>query len=187
MSILPSMALALVLIRRWEDSCDLTEPVKSAVAIVHIGTLFRLTICMTPSQRPAGSLAPGFPRDLLFIGTAENVQAHDVQANMDIFNKSVPDGVDALLVGPSRPSGERLLLVASSLSITGISASGQDMFWCVSNDVVSSLAYCDIDCDGRQELLAGSVSCDVHIYREVRQACDWLVLQHSTAAPASQF
>jgi hypothetical protein len=123
------------------------------------------------SEMCAGSLSSGSSRDLLFIGTAENVQAHDVQANMDVFNKAVPNGVDALLVGPVGPAGERLLLVASSLAITGINAAGGDVFWCVSNDVVTSLAFCDIDCDGRQALLASSVSCDVHVYREVRHAC----------------
>jgi hypothetical protein len=115
---------------------------------------------------PAGCLDANSGRDLLFIGTGQSVQAYDVHDNADVFNKECLDGVGCLLVGVCGNSRQPLLFVGSALSITGLNLSGTEVFWTVSNDQVSALALADVDCDGDKELLAGALSCDIHVFKE---------------------
>jgi Bardet-Biedl syndrome 2 protein len=54
--------------------------------------------------------------------------------------------------------------VGGTCSIQGFDHSGDEKFWTVTGDVVSSMAFADVDGDGEQELLVGS---------EVSLHCMW--------------
>ena len=58
----------------------------------------------------AGTIDPMLRRDVLLIGTPNNLLAYDVEENRDLFFRDVPDGVTSCLVGKVRErerEGER--------------------------------------------------------------------------------
>jgi len=117
-----------------------------------------------PSLPHPGCLDEASGRDALLIGSARDLQAYDVATNADLFRRDVPDGVGALLVG-SLGGHPPLALIGGNLSITGLNSAGREFFWTVSNEFVSALALCDADGDGESELLAGSHSHDIHVFK----------------------
>lgn len=56
--------------------------------------------------------------------------------------------------------------MGGNLSITGLDASGREQFWTVSNEFVSALAFCDATGEGQRNLLAGALSCDIHVFQD---------------------
>jgi Ciliary BBSome complex subunit 2, N-terminal len=115
-------------------------------------------------------LDPAADRDLLFIGTSQAVQAYDVQNNKDVFFLNVVEGVNCLVVGTCNKSLEPLLYIGSSLSIIGVDIAGKEQLWTVTGDDVIALAPVDADGDGRQELAAGTKSCDLMVFKEVMRS-----------------
>lgn len=107
-------------------------------------------------------------RDLLFIGFGRNIQAYDVHNNCDVFHRECQHEVECLVVGKERTHDGPLLFVGSLMSVTGLDIHGKEAYWTVCNDVVSALAFEDVDYDGQLELLTGSRSCDIHVFKEVR-------------------
>ncbi|KXZ53986.1 hypothetical protein GPECTOR_5g1 [Gonium pectorale] len=55
-------------------------------------------------------------------------------------------------------------LRAAVLTGKGYSSDGSEKFWTVTGDNVSAMAFCDVDQDGRNELLVGSDDFDVRIF-----------------------
>ena len=104
--------------------------------------------------------------DTLLIGTGRDLQAYDVIDNASLFCREIPDGVGSLMVGILGGHSKPLVFVGGNLSITGLNASGKEQFWTVSNEFVSAMAFCDVDNDGQMELLAGSHSNDIHIFKD---------------------
>jgi Bardet-Biedl syndrome 2 protein len=122
--------------------------------------------------------------DMLFIGSPSSLSAYDVERNADLFFKDVQDGVNTLCVGKIANISSPLVLVGGNCSILGFNHSGTESFWTVvsackrhfflsflsikvkplscnftrfkTGDNVSSLAICDTDNDGENELLVGS-------------------------------
>ena len=103
--------------------------------------------------------------DLLFVGTQSNVLAYDVERNADVFFRDVQDGANALLLGKTSPSSSKVLMVGGNCSILGFDASGKEVFWTVTGDSVSSMAFCDVDGDGVLELLVGSDDFEIRSFR----------------------
>ena len=99
----------------------------------------------------AGSLGDG-EKDLLFVGTPNNLLAYDVENNQDVFYKSVPDGVNAICVGVTARNVAPLVYVGGNCSIQGYDSRGDDVFWTVTGDNVLSLMIFDFDSDGENEV-----------------------------------
>ena len=57
---------------------------------------------------------------MLFVGTANNLLAYDVENNQDVFHKDVPDGVNAICVGVTARNVEPLVYVGGELFYTGV-------------------------------------------------------------------
>ena len=53
----------------------------------------------------SGTIDPMLRRDVLLIGTPNNLLAYDVEENRDLFFRDVPDGVTSCLVGKVRERG----------------------------------------------------------------------------------
>ena len=110
----------------------------------------------------AGTLTPhegGVICDMLFIGGATTLLAYDVERNSDLFFCDVADGANKMVVAPP------LVLVGGNCSILGFNAEGQEKFWTVTADNVSALALCDMDGDGKKELLAGSEDFEIRAFK----------------------
>jgi len=105
-------------------------------------------------------------RDMLFVGTQTNLLAYDVDNNSDLFYKDIPDGVNSLLVGKVGNSPNPLVFAGGNCSIQGFDNEGNDDFWTVTGDNVSSLALCDFNDDGENELIVGSEDFDIRVFKD---------------------
>nr|BCL66158.1 Bardet-Biedl syndrome 2 protein [Volvox reticuliferus] len=129
-------------------------------------------------------------KDVLLVGTPSNLQCYDVDLNRDLFYKDVQDGVNVCIVGQFGTVDTPLALVGGNCSIQGFNVDGSEKFWTVTGDNVSAMAFCDVDQDGRHELLVGSDDFDVRIFcgedviAEVPEADQFVAL---AAVAGSQF
>ena len=117
----------------------------------------------------AGRLDPNSSRDTLLIGTPTNLLAYDIERNADVFHKDVPDGVNAITIGNLGVSGETkkpLAIVGGNCSIQGFDYEGNDPFWTVTGDNVSSLNMVDYHGNGVQRLVVGSEDFEIRIFAE---------------------
>ncbi|PAA51154.1 hypothetical protein BOX15_Mlig011015g1, partial [Macrostomum lignano] len=107
-------------------------------------------------------------QDLLLVGSAGSCLAYDVLNNADAFFRDAPDGVSAIVVGRlGRQSGVgQLALVGGNCSLTGYDRSGNDVFWSVTGDNVSSLSLCDFLGSGGNELLVGSEDYEIRVFQD---------------------
>ena len=117
----------------------------------------------------AGRLDPNSNRETLLIGTPTNLLAYDVERNADLFHKDVPDGVNALVIGHLGIADEEkrpLAIVGGNCSIQGFDLEGNDPFWTVTGDNVSSLNLIDYHNNGIQRLVVGSEDFEIRIFAE---------------------
>eukprot|EP00656_Telonema_subtile_P027317 TRINITY_DN2936_c0_g1_i4.p1 TRINITY_DN2936_c0_g1~~TRINITY_DN2936_c0_g1_i4.p1 ORF type:complete len:708 (+),score=238.48 TRINITY_DN2936_c0_g1_i4:70-2193(+) len=114
----------------------------------------------------SGALDPSLGRDVLLIGMHNQLLVFDVEENADLIFKEVPDGINSLTFGKVGSSPLPLAVVGGNCSIQGFDFEGNEAFWTVTGDVVSSLAFCDVEGDGLNELIVGSEDCEIRIFQD---------------------
>jgi uncharacterized membrane-anchored protein YhcB (DUF1043 family) len=114
----------------------------------------------------AGVLDPSSGRDALLVGAQTTLLAYDIRNNSDLFYKDVPDGVNAMRVGTINAYDAPLAVVGGNCSIQGFDHEGNEQFWTVAGDNVACLEFCDVDSDGRMEMLVGSDDFEIRIFRD---------------------
>ncbi|KAK3896155.1 hypothetical protein Pcinc_000175 [Petrolisthes cinctipes] len=124
-----------------------------------------LNINQTVSAITAGVLTQPRHGDTLVVGTPTNVLAYDVQNNADVFYKDVSDGANAITIGKLGRHVSPLALIGGNCSIHGFDSEGNDPFWTVTGDNVSSLTLTDFDGDDENELLVGSEDFDIRVFK----------------------
>lgn len=105
-------------------------------------------------------------KDVLYVGSETDLLCMDVDDNKDIFHKELPDGVYAMTAGKFGESKSDLVFAGGNCSIQGFDASGNDHFWTVTGDNVSSMALCDLVGDGHNQLLAATEDSNLRVYLE---------------------
>lgn len=124
-----------------------------------------LSIGQYVTSLTAGRLDPALERDALLVGSQTNLLAYDVQQNSDLFYKEAPDGCNSLVLGSLGERREPLAFVGGNCSIQGFDHQGQDQFWTVTGDNVCSLALCDFNSNGQNELIVGSEDYDIRVFQ----------------------
>ncbi|XP_072026618.1 BBSome complex member BBS2-like [Amphiura filiformis] len=114
----------------------------------------------------AGSLDGMGVNDILMVGTQTNILAYDVQNNTDLFYKDAPDGVNAIVMGQIGSIDSPLAIVGGNCALQGYDIEGNDLFWTVTGDNVCSLALCDFNSDGKNELIVGSEDFDIRVFQD---------------------
>ena len=115
----------------------------------------------------AGNLLPKITKkDYLFVGSQTNLLAYDVERNCDLFYRDTPDGVNALTIGQVGGMGMPLVVAGGNCSLLGFDQDGNDLFWTVTGDNVSSLMVCDFNSDGESELVVGSDDFDIRVFKD---------------------
>ncbi|KAL1508789.1 hypothetical protein AB1Y20_004884 [Prymnesium parvum] len=117
------------------------------------------------SALACGRLSAKMKREVLLVGAQTTVLAYDVQENSDLFFKDAPDGVNTIVVGRFADKQEPLALVGGNCSIQGFDSEGNEAFWTVTGDNVSTMTFCDVDEDGELELLVGSEDFEIRVFR----------------------
>lgn len=113
----------------------------------------------------AGVLDPKSDKEALLVGAQTTLLAYDIRNNADLFYKDVPDGVNAMKVGTVNAYEHPLAVVGGNCSIQGFDHEGSEQFWTVTGDNVACLEFCDVDSDGRMEMLVGSEDFEIRIFR----------------------
>jgi Bardet-Biedl syndrome 2 protein len=114
-----------------------------------------------------GRIDPEVDRDCLFVGTPTNLLVYDVEKNADVFHKDVADGVNAIAVGyigSGKVADRPLAVVGGNCSLQGFDKEGNDPFWTVTGDNVTSLMMMDYSGDGRNELVVGSEDYEIRVF-----------------------
>ena len=116
-----------------------------------------------------GKLDPRKPStDLIFIGSKTNLLVYDNSQNADVFDKEVNDGLSSLGLCATDvlpDIGQPVVIVGGNCSITGFDVDGEERFWTVSGDNVSSLGFWDFNGDQVDELIAGSDDFAIRVFK----------------------
>mmetsp|Transcript_1183 Transcript_1183/g.3589 ORF Transcript_1183/g.3589 Transcript_1183/m.3589 type:complete len:718 (+) Transcript_1183:115-2268(+) len=113
----------------------------------------------------AGLLNPNLGRDVLMVGTQTSLMVYDVEENADLFFKEVHDGVNVIAFGNIMAVNAPVCVVGGNCSIQAFDHEGTELFWTVTGDNVSALAFCDVNDDGVPEMLCGTEDFEMRIFR----------------------
>lgn len=112
----------------------------------------------------AGALSPNLGHDVLMIGTQTSLMVYDVEENADLFFKEVHDGVNVIAYGNIPSVDVPVCLVGGNCSVQAFDHEGSELFWTVTGDNVSSLAFCDVNDDGVAEMICGTEDFEIRIF-----------------------
>lgn len=98
-------------------------------------------------------------RDALLVGTQTNLLCYDVEENSDLFYKDVPEGLNAIAFGKLPSTNDPLAIVGGNCSLQGFDSEGNEMYWTVTGDNVTALAFRD-----NNQLLVGSEDFEIRAF-----------------------
>mmetsp|Transcript_89835 Transcript_89835/g.159798 ORF Transcript_89835/g.159798 Transcript_89835/m.159798 type:complete len:717 (-) Transcript_89835:84-2234(-) len=113
-----------------------------------------------------GALNPAIQRDVLMVGTQTSLMVYDVEENADLFFKEVHDGVNVIAYGQLPAIEQPVCVVGGNCSVQAFDHEGNEIYWTVTGDNVSSLAFCDVDDDGAPELLCGTEDFEIRAFKQ---------------------
>lgn len=125
-----------------------------------------LNINQTINSLATGHLKPGTDYDVLVIGTPTSIFVYDVQNNTDLFYRDIPDGANVVTVGMVGSIEKPLAIAGGNCAMQGFDYEGEDCYWTVTGDNITSMALYDINEDGQNELLVGSQDYDIRVFHE---------------------
>lgn len=114
----------------------------------------------------AGLLNPALGHDVLMVGTQTSLMVYDVEENADLFFKEVHDGVNVLTFGNLIGVEAPVCVVGGNCSIQAFDQEGTELFWTVTGDNVSALAFCDVNDDQRVELICGTEDFEIRAFQQ---------------------
>lgn len=123
-----------------------------------------------------------FPKESLILSSENNLMLYDVETNSEKFNKEIADGISVIIkisyilynkflykysqkkklffqvvaFGSMTGYNEGIIIVGGNCSIFGFNEDGDEVYWNVASDTVSSLCLTDIDLDKENELIVGT-------------------------------
>jgi len=113
-----------------------------------------------------GALNPSLGRDVLMVGTQTSLMVYDVEENADLFFKEVHDGVNVIAFGQLPAIEQPVCVVGGNCSVQAFDHEGNEIYWTVTGDNVSALAFCDVDDDGMPELLCGTEDFEIRAFKQ---------------------
>lgn len=113
----------------------------------------------------SGTIDPILRRDVLLIGTPNNLLAYDVEENRDLFFRDVPDGVTSCLIGKLGCINSNLALIGGNCSVQGFDSKGSEAYWTVTGDVVTAMCFSNFTSSPGKELIVGSKDHEIRIFQ----------------------
>ena len=73
-----------------------------------------------------------------------------------------------------------LVIVGGHCSVQGFDAEGNELYWTVTGDNVSAMAFVDTNADGTPELVVGSDDFEIRVFKDddVLEVCPWATCPH---------
>uniref|UniRef100_A0A0R3RVV6 Bardet-Biedl syndrome 2 protein homolog n=1 Tax=Elaeophora elaphi TaxID=1147741 RepID=A0A0R3RVV6_9BILA len=102
--------------------------------------------------------------DVIIVGTASGILIYDAYSNTTLVQRELIDGINCIQVGNFN-TYDKLIFCGGNCAIWGLDVEGKDAFWTVTGDNVLSLCLSDIDNDGSNELVVGTESFDIRIFK----------------------
>ncbi|VDN93613.1 unnamed protein product [Brugia pahangi] len=102
--------------------------------------------------------------DAIIVGTISGLLIYDAYNNTTLIQREIIDGVNCIQVGKFN-TYDKLIFCGGNCAVWGLDIEGKDAFWTVTGDNVLSLCLSDIDNDGLNELIVGSESFDIRIFK----------------------
>lgn len=99
------------------------------------------------------------------IGTESNILVYQVDDNLEIFYKEIPEGVRCMLIGCIDLILGPMLLVGSNTTVRGLNDKGDEIFWIVTTGNVNSMILFDFNRDSENEILLGCEDHKIKIYK----------------------
>lgn len=111
-----------------------------------------------------GKLSDG-EKDYLAIGTEANLLVYQVDDNLEIFFKDIPEGVRSMVIGEI--DNQSLLYVGSSTTVRGLNDKGEELLWIVnsSNYPINTIIIFDFNRDNDKKIVLGSED-KIKIYKK---------------------
>eukprot|EP00933_Yihiella_yeosuensis_P017764 TRINITY_DN14789_c0_g1_i1.p1 TRINITY_DN14789_c0_g1~~TRINITY_DN14789_c0_g1_i1.p1 ORF type:complete len:719 (-),score=133.08 TRINITY_DN14789_c0_g1_i1:92-2248(-) len=105
-------------------------------------------------------------RDVLMVGTQTSLMVYDVEENADLFFKEVHDGVNTIAYGFLPQIEQPVCVVGGNCSVQAFDWEGNELYWTVTGDNVSALAFCDVNDDSQPELLCGTEDFEIRAFKQ---------------------
>lgn len=125
-----------------------------------------LNINQTVQSLTTGCLKSDSSIEYLVVGTPCSILVYDVEKNMDLFYRDIADGANAVVVGYIGSSVLPVAIAGGNCAIQGYTGDGEDAYWTVTGDNITSLALFDLTDDGQNELVAGSEDYDIRVFKD---------------------
>lgn len=85
--------------------------------------------------------------------------------NSDVFDREITDGLSCLTFGKITNVAAPVVIAGGNCSIVGLDLSGEEQFWTVTGDNVTSMDFVDWDEDSVHELIAGSEDFAIRVFK----------------------
>ncbi|KAE9553532.1 hypothetical protein FO519_003281 [Halicephalobus sp. NKZ332] len=110
--------------------------------------------------------------DVVVIGTTSSLICYDVYKNKTVFHRQMPDGIRDIQFGPVDDQKTPIVVCACGSTIWGIDSFGKDVFWTALGDDINSLALCDFDNDGNNEIVVGTNGIEIKVLKNLALICE---------------
>ncbi|KAL4450366.1 hypothetical protein ABPG74_009072 [Tetrahymena malaccensis] len=105
-------------------------------------------------------------KEELLLGSQNTLIAYDVVQNSERFYKDIEDGINVVAFTSEMSGNEKsLAVVGGNCSILGFMEDGEEGYWNVASDVVTSIGFSDVDGDGKLELIVGSADNQIRVFK----------------------
>ena len=84
----------------------------------------------------------------------------------------MPEGIRDIQFGPVDDQKTPIVVCACGSTIWGIDAFGKDVFWTALGDDINSLALCDFDNDGNNEIVVGTNGIEIKVLKNLALICE---------------
>lgn len=114
-----------------------------------------LSVNYTITAIATGKLSPDSDKEYLAIGTENNILVYQVDDNMEIFFKDIPEAIRCMVIGNIDMTHPPMLICGTKMTVKGYNVKGEEILWIVTSGTVNSIILFDFNRDNDQEIVLG--------------------------------
>ncbi|GAB0088836.1 Bardet-Biedl syndrome 2 protein homolog [Sergentomyia squamirostris] len=125
-----------------------------------------LTLSQQITAIECGKLNPSDEKEVLIIGSPTHILAYNIEENMDLFYKEIPEGIQTLCIGFIGMVQVPVVVTAGQGGLRAFDSTGTEHLWLITGCNCLTLVLFDVDKDGHNEILIGSQDSMIKIYKQ---------------------